>query len=338
VTSGAAHGTDPSPLFSTLGYVARYPHCGGRADALPHYFEYGRSEGLAIVHSASGVPSPHGVKNVSVDGTLPTSGSIAILAGHNANGTVSFATRTMCEALKRNGIAVVLSYDHVVEASTGSNDPWSAIIASPHDGYDFFSWRLALEELRRDATFDEVFMLNDSIIGPFSDPTFVFAAWRSLPFAITGLLESSDPKSHLQSWALRFTGDAAIPGNMLSLYGRARSNARKGDLIDFFEIPLAEHFRTRGHTTGSVFSHATVTNASRNPAIFGWRDLLKSGMPFAKREIFTLPDSAMGITKVDLIGDVSQASGTTPEDVQRLVDSSIRQLSRHSDASSESPN
>ncbi len=332
VSTGAARGADPSALFSTTGYAAKYPHCGGRAEALAHYLEYGRREGLTLVFSESAERTPHSINDVQVSGALPApdrAPSIAIIAAHDQRGSVGLAVRHLCSALSAEGISVVLTYDHPVETQTTADDPWVAIVSANHAGYDFFSWRLALEQFAPDAAFDEIFLLNDSIIGPFGPIDDLLATWRALPFNVTGLVESSDPRAHLQSWGLRFSGRAATPANLLSLYGRAQSPTRKGDAIDFLEIPLTEHFRTRGFTSGSIFSQATVSSATRNPAIYGWRELLASGLPFVKREVLTLPEAVIEQRKIDVLHAVATLlPQAEPETIIRLANDSLAQVNR----------
>jgi hypothetical protein len=329
---GAVRGADPSALFSTTGYATRYPHCGGRVHALAHYLEFGRSEGVVLTHSDSPNRPAHTVRDVQIIGALPdpaTFRSIAIIAAHDARGSVGLAVRHMCAALNDAGIGVVLSYDHPIAGEHAPDDPWHAIVTADHAGYDFFSWRLALEQFPIDAGFDEIFMLNDSVIGPFANLEPLLQAWRSLPFDVTGLMESSDPRAHLQSWGLRFGARCAQPQTLLSLYGSAAERTRKGDAIDFLEIPLAEHFRTRGFTTGSVFSQVTASTLTRNPAIYGWRELLLSGLPFVKREVIALPDALLERRRIDVSAAAAAVAGGMNEAaVGELFNDSLAQINR----------
>jgi hypothetical protein len=308
VRFGAQHGLDPSPLFSTLDYTRAQPQCGGRAHALAHYLEFGRGVALPLPHghatSAHNQPS----QKAHLIGVLPTaatSRSLAIIAAHDARGRVGFATRHLCEALASSGFAVVLAYDHTVTIPPETSHPWHAIITSEHPGYDFYSWRLALEQFPSDARFAEIMLMNDSVVGPFTDLEPLLTAWRMLPFDVTGLVEAAEPRSHLHSWGIRFGPRCATPATLLSLYGLARPFMRKVDAVDFLEIPLSDHFRSRGFSTGSVFSQVTTFNPERNPAVFGWHDLAASGLPFVKREVLTLPDAILGQRRLDITNAIS---------------------------------
>jgi hypothetical protein len=328
---GAKHGADPSPRFSTTSYTAKHPHCGGRDNALAHFLEFGRGEAISTVLSESPVRPDHRFNSIEPIGVVPDSKSarsLAIIAGHDDRGSIGLATRHMCAALQRCGVSVVLSYDHkIIGAKVGG--PWDAVVTADHDGYDFFSWRLALEQFSDDATFDEVLMLNDSVIGPFSDLEPLLTAWRSLPFDVTGLVESSNPRPHLHSWGLRFAGRCSSPAALLSLYGKASPRMQKADAVDFLEIPLAEFFRTRGCTTGSVFSQVSTSTPTRNPAVFGWNDLLASGMPFIKREVLLLPDSVTGRRRADIRKAIAaEYPGMSSILIGELLDDALAQVGR----------
>jgi hypothetical protein len=328
---GAEHGVDPSPLFSTVAYVAAQPQCGGRTHALAHYLKFGRGVALPLPHSLAPGVHRRGEK-AHVAGEIPdpsTTRSIAIIAAHDARGTVGSATRHLCQAFANQGFGVVLAYDHAVTPSSGISAPWDALVTREHAGYDFFSWRLALEQFPDDVRFDEIVLLNDSIVGPFTDLGPLLSAWRALPFDVSGLVEAAAPRPHLHSWGVRFGPRCASPSTLLSFYGLAQPLVRKGDAVDFLEIPLADHFRTRGFSTGSVFSQATTITPERNPAIFGWYDLAASGLPFVKREVLALPDAILGQRRID-ISDMlanlypSMSSATIGE----LVDDSLAQIAR----------
>jgi hypothetical protein len=115
----------------------------------------------------------------------------------------------------------------------------------------------------------------------------------------------------------------------LSLYGGAPQRTRKGDAIDFLEIPLVEHFRTRGFTTGSVFSQASTSTSIRNPAIFGWHDLVISGLPFVKREVLALPDAMLERRRVDVSEAIAaQYPSMKPESIGELFNDALAQISR----------
>jgi hypothetical protein len=329
VLRGAAAGDDPSAMFNTAAYAARNPQCGGRAGALAHYLEFGRAEGVALPGSQSPAASPIPDLAVTVTGSfdrLSSCPSLAVVAGHDDRRIIGAATRHLCSALREAGFFVILSYDHDVTDNEAAH-PWDVVVSADHAGYDFFSWRLALEAIPEQADIGEIVVMNDSVIGPISDFTGTMAAWRALPFAVTGLLESTDPRPHIQSWAVRFSGAASTLTTVLGFYGKARAQTRKGDLIDFLEVPLAEHFRSQGHSVGSLFSHVNVSSPDRNPAIFGYRELLAAGCPFVKREAFSLPAAITWTPQSQILDDVI-AAATPGVAVRALVDESLAQISR----------
>ncbi len=167
-------------------------------------------------------------------------------------------------------------------------------------------------------------MMNDSVIGPIGDIGPMLTAWRALPFSVAGLLESTDPRPHLQSWGVLLSGDAATTDVALGFYGKAAEDGRKGDVIDFLEIPLAEHFRSQGFGVGSLFSHVNVSSVDRNPAIFGWRELLDAGLVFVKREALALPAAITWTRTSDIVDAVSAREPDAPA----LIADALAQIGR----------
>lgn len=308
ILKGAALGYDPGPEFSTQGFVKRYPEAGSQQQALSMYFTDGQKNGLQPVPSTLVGQVMSDSIPTTIVGTIPPSQrSLAIIASHDRRGSIGIATQHLANAFRARGFAVALAYDHdVTNAETviaaGVAD---AVITADHEGYDFYSWRMSLESLDLQDTYDEIIIFNDSVIGPFGDFDRMLAAWRALPFDVTGLIESPDPYRHLQSWGVRFSGAAATPSALLRVYGKTRPVMKKGQLIELLEIPLGDNFHNLGYSTGSLFSATSTSVRIRNPTIFGWRSLLAGGMPFVKRDIVSANHSFVEHRPADVIGAVT---------------------------------
>ena len=286
----------PSAEFDPLDYAVSSRNAVRPEDAMGHALASGTRTWHAPADVTAGIPR---VINL---GSLPSSAlpvRLVIIACHDARNICGHSTRHLARSFKALGFTVALSYDSVIsdlcDATENPNADFDMLIARDHDGYDFYSWRLALEQCERlialnehdsNPSIEEIILLNDSVIGPIFAFGDALAAWRALPFEVSGLVESAAPRPHIQSWATRFSGRAADFSTLLDYYGQAQSHASKHELIRDFEIPLATYFRNRGLTVGSLISPISVQSADDNPTAYGWREVIESGVPFIKRSVF----------------------------------------------------
>jgi hypothetical protein len=65
-----------------------------------------------------------------------------------------------------------------------------------------------------------------------------------------------------------------------------RPQPSKEAVIFAYEIGLSLILRNYGFTTGSIFPWNQFSNSQGNASINSWKELLSSGSPFIKKEVF----------------------------------------------------
>ncbi len=324
----------PSAGFDPLDYAASSQNTVRPEDATSH----------ALQGSARWGHTPLGTEEhpTMIIGSLPASTRplrLAIVACHDTRRVCGVATRHLARSLKQLGFSVVLVYDDPIqdlfEPAAYLDNDFDMLIAADHGGYDFYSWRLALEHIERlialnacdgDLPIEEIVLLNDSVIGPLFAFDDALAAWRALPFEVSGLVESAAPRPHIQSWATRYAGRAADLPTLLEYYGQAQPYMTKHAAIRDFEIPLAQFFRTRGLTVGSLISPISIQKSDDNPTMYGWREIIESGVPFVKRSVFVSRAEASPTITANMAFLNALPHVSRHEDMEELVREALAQL------------
>jgi len=178
------------------------------------------------------------------------------------------------------------------------------------DGYDFSAYKLALWQISRRSPGANVFVLNDSLYGPFFD---VRALLQSASWDLTGFMGSNAITNHIQSYA--FALKNVTPFRMARLapvFFPFTSVSDRDAVIHLQELRLAR-VAARSMTVGSLwFADA---DAIGNPTIKRPLEIIEAGFPFLKRMLLTKP---LSFTKC-------------PESKEALLDR-LRQLGHPVDA------
>jgi len=261
----------------------------------------------------------------------PLGKDVVLFVHFDAEGRVIPATRDFIMSLEAAGLSVVFVTNSgriLDEDKAFLRAHCATILIRRNIGYDFGAWRDGLDtmQLPRPAT-RAIYMVNDSVYGPFGDLSDVLAGVDFGQADLWGLTESWQHRYHLQSFFL-ICGEGAIRSRAWRQFWRSvrpvpskewiirhceigftRALVRGGirpaalypqsALLDDVEIRrleavLAEGQRQHG---GNERLQAQATHAYRllraaqlgkqdlNPSIDLWRQLLRAGYPFVKREL-----------------------------------------------------
>jgi len=154
---------------------------------------------------------------------------------------------------------------------------WKAL-----NGYDFSAYALALREISRRSPHANVFVLNDSVFGPFNDVSAVLA---NPPWAFTGYTASSQIENHIQSYA--FVLQDVSPRRMRALAGIMfpwTSFNLAWDVICVQETRFAR-VASKSMRVGAFWyaPHETIID----PTLVRPVELVDAGFPFVKRSLLS---------------------------------------------------
>lgn len=325
----------PSPVFDPAWYREAHADVAGTGqDPFEHFLSSGAADGRAPM--LRDVPL---APRVEVSPPVPPSAwlvtppaardgaSLVLLACHDQRGSYGRAVRHQVRAYRDAGWTVLVGFDHALapDALVGVDDEERAhgILALPHAGYDFYTWRLLWEALGEPDTVERVLLTNDSVVGPFGSLRPLTRTLEAHPAEVLGFVESSELMVHLQSWGVVFQR-RPLTERMLGRYlAQVAPGQSKPSLIGRLEYQLARLALLHGYSVASLCSPVGQLLCSVNPSIHGWRHVLRGGLPFVKREVFTLAAYQTRQIGRDVVQELQQQ---TDIDVEALVSDSLAQV------------
>lgn len=241
---------------------------------------------------------------------------VAFIASYGEAATFSRSLIELTRALTARDYDVVL-----VRASSGRvRAAWPeteesirpTIVYRPNAGYDFGSWAMAIDEFPRLAARDRVLLVNDSLVGPFDTLDAVldhFERSAADMWAATSTLQFAP---HLQSFFFGFHGGILRRYPLSRFWAGIREVGSKDQIIHAYEMGLSRLAGDEMLTTDVFLPAELVVRGEQNPAIDGWRSLLRQGFPFVKRELLRLPHFAP--VRALIVDEVRQRFGHDPMD------------------------
>jgi hypothetical protein len=147
-------------------------------------------------------------------------------------------------------------------------------------GYDFSAYTLALEVIAKDSPGAEVFIMNDSVYGPFQD---VRSYVSQSKWQLTGFTASSDTANHIQSYA--FGLKELTPERLESLRSAFPADFafdRATRAILWQELRFAQ-VASRHMSVGSYWF--CPDGYGQDPTLLKPVELLRAGFPFMKKSL-----------------------------------------------------
>ncbi len=296
ITKGGFEGRSPSKDFDAALYLSRYADVRQSGyNPLVHFLLYGQKEGrwpFTVAEArefARANSSP--VSNYAIHclKAPEVSGETAVFVSHSPDGHIKPHVIHYIAALRRQGIGVILVIAADGQVRTLADETMSllgGLFVRENKGFDFAAWAHVLQLHPVIFSAPILYLLNDSVFGPFDDERFahIVQRIRSSESDVIGLTDSKEHQWHIQSYFLAFKARAlaSIPFhrfiNSISCLGD------KDAVIQAYEIQLAPHLRDRGLKVEFLFGLADsiVEPGQDNNTLFRWKELIATGFPFVK--------------------------------------------------------
>jgi lipopolysaccharide biosynthesis protein len=151
-------------------------------------------------------------------------------------------------------------------------------------GYDFSAYALALRQISRYSPNADVYVMNDSMLGPFSDFRADIASSR---WELTGFTASNQITNHIQSYAffLRNVNQSRMM-RLLPVFCPFVSISHRQSVINLQELRFAR-VASRSMSVGALW----YTKNEFNPTLLRPIELLNAGFPFLKKSLFGISKS-----------------------------------------------
>lgn len=198
------------------------------------------------------------------------------------DGIVTPAHRFTLEKLAQldAGLFVVCAVPSGAMVPSTIYDYADAVASKSLNGFDFSAYALSLRSIVADSPGCDVFVINDSVLGPFTDLDDEFA---SAPWDFTGYTAQSMIENHIQSYAFIVKNvDARVERALRPVLPVDYAYDRYKDVIFQQETRLARVASQHMSVGAKWFSDST---ANVDPSFFCALSLIEGGFPFLKKSL-----------------------------------------------------
>lgn len=223
---------------------------------------------------------------------LPATDRVAVVASFAPDNTVSRSLLSLVTELELNGYTVIIvRASDENEPMAWPNSPASnpIIVRKPNIGYDFGSWAVGLALYPAVRKKPYVLLVNDSLVGPFASLAPMIENFESSTSDVWAATNTSQFFDHVQSFFVGYRRGILNNPTLRQFWTSLRVETEKGLIIERYELGLSRLLYSEGITTSACFESERVVSFAENPTMHGWRNLLKAGFPFVKRELLTNP-------------------------------------------------
>ena len=290
--AGAAEGRDPHPDFDRLWYAhANADAIRAGQDPLTHYLRYGQGERRAIrppdadVEICAVLDIPYEIRRASD----PTGRDVCVFVTYSADGAIAEHVRLHVEALRTNGVMVVLTIatDGIAQPLPPFCDAVEGLVIRRNHGWDFAAWAATLAAIPDLWQARCLILVNDSVFGPIDPHRYaeMIERVRASTCDVIALTDSRQVTHHRMSYFVAIKNAGLTAPHLHTFWNGVKSQRDKQAVIDSYEtVPLAD-LTAAGLTWEVLFPARADFDRARNPTLEDWRDLVARGFPFLKVQL-----------------------------------------------------
>ena len=220
-------------------------------------------------------------------GTDFTGKKVALLAHWDPQGQLDPYVVHYLRHLKELGWYTVLASASPPDLALHESPEVDALVHRSCKGYDFTSWKAALERMPSLLNARELVLTNDSIFAPVGSLAPVHAVMDAVACDFWGMVESHEVQPHLQSYYMVFRPKVLEHKAFKVFWDGVTASPRRVDAIRF-ELTLSLWLALHGLTPGAFVTVAARPLHVLNPAHDAWRELIGNGAPFIKRDLLQI--------------------------------------------------
>ncbi|HVQ07455.1 MAG TPA: hypothetical protein VMS43_03375 [Allosphingosinicella sp.] len=178
------------------------------------------------------------------------------------------------------GLLIVCATPGPEDVPEALHDVADALYWKGLSGYDFSAYAVALRAIAVHSPGADVFVMNDSVLGPLVDPAPML---DRAPWDLTGFTASSALENHLQSYAFLLRG---VTPERIAAFGSALPERiaydRFRDVVNLQETRFAR--LAARHLSVGAFWYADAATMG-DPSLAAAATLLDAGSPFLKKSL-----------------------------------------------------
>ncbi|EGJ49369.1 Rhamnan synthesis F [Desulfocurvibacter africanus] len=212
---------------------------------------------------------------------------VALVAHWDPHGFIDPYVIFYMQQIRALGYTTVLISDRELMMPTDTMDWADAVIWRDCSGYDFTSWKGALEYYPSILAAKELLITNDSIFAPTNPLAPVHAAMDAQSCDFWGLTESRISVPHLQSYYLVFRPSVLTHSAFQGFWETVGTNTDRDVVIMRYELTLTSWLSRHGLIGAAYLTPDSLPDwTDPGPVYLYWRQLLRHfGFPCIKRDV-----------------------------------------------------
>ncbi|MEB3318147.1 MAG: rhamnan synthesis F family protein [Cyanobacteriota bacterium] len=219
--------------------------------------------------------------------TLPRKKVATVFVHYDSFGELSKNCKIYLQALSSHSNLYFVSSSAQL-AQNASALSWldqlcSQVIVRKNSGYDFGCWSHVIQRnYDLFCEYDGLLLVNDSVIGPFSDLQDIFTALTTLAADFAGLTACLTPAWHIQSYFTYYKQRLVRSRLFKQHWHDIRALPSKQAVIMNYEVGWSTFLQDMRFSGRVLFDAFTLAD---NPVHVCWDALIEAGYPFVKREL-----------------------------------------------------
>lgn len=212
---------------------------------------------------------------------------VAIVAHWDPDAVIDPYVVYYLKNLKDMGYVTILTTDKCLELPIKVDNFVDAIVWRSCPGYDFTSWKGALECFSSLYDAEELLFTNDSIFAPMNPLAPIHAEMNSMDCDFWGLSESHTFVPHLQSFYLVFRAKAVRHKSFKEFWGTVGMTEDKDEVVARYELTLTAWLCRHGLNAAAYITPGNLHSMVEiGPLYLYWRQLLRYyKFPCVKRDV-----------------------------------------------------
>ncbi|WP_460798001.1 rhamnan synthesis F family protein [Nocardioides pacificus] len=204
---------------------------------------------------------------------------LAVMAHYDPRGELGPHVRRQVEALVSavDDVSVVTTVELTGEARGWLRER-CRLIERPNYGYDFFSYKVGLEQAGDLTRYDEVIVCNDSYVGPLTPYPRMFEAMAERPVDFWGFTASERVQHHLQSFFVAFRPWVVESQAFGTFWAEMAPLPNRTAVIVNYEIGMTARLEEAGFRSGSFFEPTEHDRAVARRRVQWWA-ARRTGIP-----------------------------------------------------------
>lgn len=177
-----------------------------------------------------------------------------VVAHYSSSGRLAKHLVNLIQELSKYSQNIVFVSTGILESELSKLAPYATVMARENTGYDFWSYKVGLEELGDLSQFQKVLCFNSSFICLKPDLLLERAFSPDISSGLSGITLSNQDSPHIQSYWFSFDGDLlSNPEVLQGWWDQLKPISERSSVVKYYEIGMSRWFMDRGVAITALF-------------------------------------------------------------------------------------